>query len=62
MEIRTDIKKIISQYANASVSIEDPERENFLRFQRNVEYVFGLKVGTHEYNKLHGVLTLRDVL
>ncbi len=61
MEIRTDIKKIISQYANASVSIEDPERENFLRFQRNVEYVFGLKVGTHEYNKLHGVLTLNHI-
>lgn len=61
MEIRTDIKEIINQYVNTIVDIDDPQRERFLRFQRNVEYVFGLKVGIHEYNKLRGILALNHV-
>lgn len=58
MEIRTDIKDIIYQYANAEIGIDDTQRENFLRFQRNIEKVLGLKVGTHEFNKLRGILAL----
>ena len=61
MKIRTDIKDIINQYANVSIGIEDPQRENFLRFQRNVEYVLGLKVDIREYNKLRGVLALNHL-
>lgn len=58
MEIRTDIRNIINQYADADIGIEDPLRENFLRFQRNVNHVLGLKAGMPEYNKLRGVLAL----
>ena len=58
MKIRTDIKKIIFQYANIEIGMEHEQREKYLRFQRNVEKIFGLKVGMDEYNKLCGVLAL----
>lgn len=58
MEIRTDIKKIIFQYADIEIGMEHEQREKYLRFQRNVEKIFGLKVGMDEYNKLCGVLAL----
>ena len=45
MEIRTDIKKIIFQYADIEIGMEHEQREKYLRFQRNVEKIFGLKVG-----------------
>lgn len=61
MKIRTDIKNIINQYADVYIGMEDSQRENFLRFQRNVEYVLGLKVGMREYNKLRGVLALNHL-
>lgn len=61
MEIRKDIKDLVNQYADVSIGIEDSQRENFLRFQRNIEYVFGLKVGMFEYNKLRGVLALNHL-
>lgn len=61
MEIRTDIKNIICQYANAEISIDDAQRENFLRFQRNIEKVLGLKVDIHEFNKLRGILSFNHL-
>lgn len=61
MEIRTDIKEFISQYANVQIGIEHEQRERYLRFQRNVEKILGLKVGMSEYNKLRGVLALNHM-
>lgn len=61
MEIRTDIKGIIYQYIGENIGIENSQRENFLRFQRNIEYIFGLKVGMNEYNNLRGVLALNHL-
>lgn len=61
MKVRTDIKNIIYQYADVEIGIDDEQRENFLRFQRNVEKVFGLKVDEHEYNKLRGILAFNHL-
>lgn len=61
MKIMKDIKDIIEQYFDDNISIEDLQREFFLRFMRNIEYVFGLKVGLCEYNKLRGVLALNHI-
>ena len=58
MEIRTDIKDITCQYANEKIGIDDAQRENFLRFQCNIEKVLGLRVDMHEFNKLRGILAL----
>lgn len=58
MEIRTDIKEVIFQYIDVKIGIEHEQRENYLRFQRNIEKIFGLKVDMSEYNKLCGVLAL----
>lgn len=61
MKVRTDIKNIIHQYADVEIGIDDEQRENFLRFQRNVEKVFGLKVDVHEYNKLRSILAFNHL-
>lgn len=61
MEIRTDIKNILCQYANAEISIDDAQRENFLRFQRNIEKVLGLKVDIHDFNRLRGILAFNHL-
>lgn len=61
MEIRTDIKDFVFKYADVKIGIEHVQRENYLRFQRNIEYILGLKVGMIEYNKLCGVLSLNHM-
>lgn len=53
-----DIEKIINQFAGETIDIRNPQRENMLRFQRNIEYVLGLKVEPKDFNKYRGYLAL----
>ena len=61
MEIIKDIESILYQYEDETIRIEDPLMENFLRFQRNIEYILGLKVDMNDYNKLRGILNLNHL-
>lgn len=61
MKIRTDIERIVYQYIDENIGIENSQRENFLRFHRNIEYILGLKVGMNDYNNLRGVLALNHL-
>lgn len=53
-----DIEKIINQFAGETIDIRNPQRENMLRFQRNIEYVLGLNVEPKDFNKYRGYLAL----